>query len=59
MFGDLQEMDFGEYSDACVFNWTYLPVLDKSKDYAVDKGWDIMVAHPPCTCLAVSEVHWL
>lgn len=37
MFGDLPEMEFGDYSDACVFNWTYLPVLDKSKDYAVDK----------------------
>tara|TARA_B100002019_G_scaffold291673_1_gene312528 strand:- start:1236 stop:2588 length:1353 start_codon:yes stop_codon:yes gene_type:complete len=37
LFGDLPEMDFGDYSDACTFNWTYLPVLDKSKDYAVDK----------------------
>lgn len=37
LFGDLPEMDFIDYSDACVFNWTYLPVLDKSKDYAVDK----------------------
>lgn len=30
-------MEFMDYSDACTFNWTYLPVLDKSKDYAVDK----------------------
>jgi capsid protein len=37
LFGDLPEMDFMDYTDACIFNWTYLPVLDKSKDYAVDK----------------------
>ena len=37
LFGDLPEKDFMDYSDACVFNWTYLPVLDKSKDYGVDK----------------------
>ena len=25
----------------------------------IDKGWDLMIAHPPCTFLAVSGVAWL
>ena len=25
----------------------------------IDKGWDIMIAHPPCTFLAVSGARWL
>lgn len=24
----------------------------------LDKGWDLMIAHPPCTYLAVSGMHW-
>jgi hypothetical protein len=24
----------------------------------IDDGWDLMVAHPPCTYLSVSEMHW-
>lgn len=24
----------------------------------IDNGWDLMVAHPPCTYLAVSGLHW-
>lgn len=24
----------------------------------IDDGWDLMVAHPPCTYLAVSGLHW-
>ena len=24
----------------------------------LDKGWDLMVAHPPCTYLASSGLHW-
>jgi hypothetical protein len=24
----------------------------------LDQGWDLMVAHPPCTYLAVSGMHW-
>lgn len=24
----------------------------------VGEGWDLMVAHPPCTYLAVSGIHW-
>ena len=37
LMGNLPEMEFSDYQDSCIFNWTYLPVLDKSKDYAVDK----------------------
>jgi hypothetical protein len=25
----------------------------------IDKGWDLMIAHPPCTYLAVSGARWL
>ena len=25
----------------------------------LDKGWDLMIAHPPCTYLAVSGARWL
>jgi len=24
----------------------------------LDKGWDLMIAHPPCTYLSVSGLHW-
>ena len=24
----------------------------------LDQGWDIMIAHPPCTYLSVSGMHW-
>lgn len=24
----------------------------------LDEGWDLMIAHPPCTYLAVSGLHW-
>jgi hypothetical protein len=24
----------------------------------LDDGWDLMIAHPPCTYLAVSGMHW-
>jgi hypothetical protein len=24
----------------------------------LDKGWDLMIAHPPCTYLSVSGMHW-
>lgn len=24
----------------------------------LDKGWDLMIAHPPCTYLASSGLHW-
>lgn len=24
----------------------------------LNEGWDLIVAHPPCTCLAASGLHW-
>jgi len=24
----------------------------------IGQGWDLMIAHPPCTYLSVSEMHW-
>jgi hypothetical protein len=24
----------------------------------LDRGWDLMIAHPPCTYLSVSGMHW-
>lgn len=26
--------------------------------YHLDEGWDLMIAHPPCTYLSVSGLHW-
>jgi len=26
--------------------------------FALDQGWDLMIAHPPCTYLSVSGMHW-
>ena len=42
-----------------------LPSEDGSKYHrqqnvltALDEGWDLMIAHPPCTHLAVSGARW-
>lgn len=52
--------DFGHDAWSCDLLDTERPgkhyvcdVLD-----VVDKGWDLMVAHPPCTYLSVSGLHW-
>ena len=36
------------------------PGLHKQGDLIgfLDKGWDILIAHPPCTYLSVSGIHW-
>ena len=26
--------------------------------HVLDQGWDLMIAHPPCTYLSVSGIHW-
>lgn len=47
------------------FSCDILPAEDGSQyhlqgdvlDY-LDDGWDMMIAHPPCTYLAVSGLHW-
>lgn len=33
-------------------------ILETGKEYFVEGEWDLMVAHPPCTFLAVSGAKW-
>lgn len=33
-------------------------ILENGEEYYVDGEWDIMIAHPPCTFLAVSGARW-
>ena len=47
------------------FSCDLLPAEDQSEYHIVgdvldllNKGWDLMIAHPPCTYLAVSGMHW-
>jgi hypothetical protein len=47
------------------FSCDLLPAEDQSEYHIVgdvldllNKDWDLMVAHPPCTDLAVSGMHW-
>lgn len=41
-----------------------LPTESPGKHYqgnvldVIDNGWDLMIAHPPCTYLSVSGMHW-
>lgn len=52
-------------------NWTYDPLTeirthhpDRGQHYQgdvrdiIDDGWDLMIAHPPCTYLSSSGLHW-
>lgn len=39
------ESDFGPHYKGDVFD-------------IIEDGWDLMIAHPPCTCLCVSGLHW-
>ncbi|SDB02212.1 hypothetical protein [Eubacterium oxidoreducens] len=32
--------------------------LQNGKDYYIEGSWDLMIAHPPCTYLAVSGAKW-
>lgn len=32
--------------------------LETGEEYYIDGEWDIMIAHPPCTYLAVSGARW-
>ncbi len=33
-------------------------ILETGKEYFIEGEWDLMVAHPPCTFLAVSGAKW-
>lgn len=34
-------------------------VLENGNKYFIEGNWDLMIAHPPCTFLAVSGARWL
>lgn len=54
----------GHTVTSCDFLPTELEPLEGSTHYQgdvlgiLDKGWDMMVCHPPCTHLAVSGARW-
>jgi hypothetical protein len=55
----------GHYSVSCDLLETEIPTSENSLHYMgdvcdiLDEHWDIIIAHPPCTYLALSGVQWL
>ena len=50
----------GHFAMSCDLLPTESPGLHWTGDVfdVIDKGWDLMIAHPPCTYLSVSGMHW-
>lgn len=50
----------GHFAMSCDLLPTDAPGLHYQGDVidVLDQGWDLMIAHPPCTYLAVSGMHW-
>jgi hypothetical protein len=50
----------GHFAMSCDLLPTEAPGLHYQGDVTdiLDQGWDIMIAHPPCTYLSVSGMHW-
>ena len=50
----------GHYAMSCDLLPTDAPGLHYQGDVfdIINDGWDLMVAHPPCTYLSVSGMHW-
>lgn len=50
----------GHFAMSCDLLPTDMPGLHYQGDVTniLDQGWDIMIAHPPCTYLSVSGMHW-
>jgi hypothetical protein len=50
----------GHFAMSCDLLPTDAPGLHYQGDVrdVLDQGWDLMVAHPPCTYLSVSGMHW-
>jgi hypothetical protein len=50
----------GHFAVSCDLLDTEIPGLHYQGDVTkiLDMGWDLMVAHPPCTYLSVSGMHW-
>lgn len=51
----------GHYAMSCDLLPTEVPGLHYQGDVfdIINEGWDLMVAHPPCTRLCNSGVRWL
>ena len=50
----------GHFAMSCDLLDTDAPGLHYKGDVfdIIDQGWDLMIAHPPCTYLSVSGMHW-
>ena len=50
----------GHYALSCDLLPTDVPGLHYQGDVfdIINDGWDMMIAHPPCTYLSVSGMHW-
>lgn len=50
----------GHFAVSCDLLDTEIPGLHYKGDVRdiLDCGWDLMIAHPPCTYLSVSGMHW-
>src|SRR5574337_1850262 len=50
----------GHYAVSCDYLPSDLPGIHYQGDVRdlLNKGWDLMIAHPPCTYLASSGLHW-
>jgi hypothetical protein len=57
---------FNAYSGVYAISCDLLPPEDGRTDYhyqgdvrdIIHEGWDLMIAHPPCTFLCTSGLHW-
>jgi hypothetical protein len=50
----------GHFAMSCDLLTSDAPGLHYQGDVfdIIDQGWDLMIAHPPCTYLSVSGMHW-
>lgn len=50
----------GHFAMSCDLLETEIPGVHWQGDVAdvLNEGWDLMIAHPPCTYLSVSGMHW-
>ena len=54
-------ISWGHYAMSCDFlasESTYGPHYQGDVFDIIDDGWDLMIAHPPCTYLCRSGLHW-
>jgi len=59
------EIPCGQYKPESISSVIYRTGVKYSRHYTgnvmsiLDDGWDVLIAHPPCTFLSNSGVHWL